>query len=103
MSPPDPEQDEEWPREFKCYGEASAEMREDSALEGSEWWQGSCSHLAEEQGVKLVPGTKWDVTWYEVTQQEVDFNNSAMAVHGGKYWLHAGDWRFRAVGVVVPI
>lgn len=96
--------EEPWPRKFACYGYANMEIRADHGAESTEWWLDACNRVCEDAGVKLADGELWDVTWSQITQQEIDLENSARASEGLETtWMRAGDWHYRAIAKVVPI
>ena len=99
-----PDNGEPWPRQFACYGYANKEIREDAAAEASEWWLIGFQRCLEEAAVRLADGETWHMTWAEITQIEVDIENSCRENEGLDHtWMRAGDWRYRAVAKVMPL
>lgn len=99
-----PDNSEPWPRQFACYGYASKEIREDDAAEASQWWLWALQDCLEGASLKLANGESWQVTWSQITQQEIAIENSMRGKDGLEpTWMRAGDWRYRAVAKVMPL
>jgi len=93
-----------WPRELVVHGYANKEIRSDPGVESTKWWLDQCDRSCDHAGVKLADGEQWEVTWSEVTQREIDLENSCLEIEGQEpTWMRAGDWRYRAIGKVVPL